>query len=105
MCSNESHEEVSAVPGHEYDCDCYVCETVREVDDLVQVPDDFAIFRHAKHPLYILQFMRVHDVDDVASIVPTRILLDARLLSEIGALMIQHSLTDAANTMLDDDAE
>lgn len=96
MCDNESGYE-SVVPGHEPDCECYICEAARSLPEVI-VPDDFTIHRHRRDPLYVIEFRRMDDAreddDHVA-----RVLLDARMMSKIGALMIEYSLTDAADTL------
>lgn len=95
MCSNESHED-GVVPGHEAVCDCFMCEAARSLPDAL-VPNDFTIHRHRRDPLYIIEFRRSCDNDDDE--IATQIMLDARMMSKIGALMIEYSLTDAADTL------
>jgi hypothetical protein len=96
VCSNESHEG-SVVPGHEPDCECCICEAARSLPEAI-VPDDFTIHRHQREPLYVISFRRTDDSHEEDDLV-TSVLLDARMMSKIGALMIEYSLTDAADTL------
>lgn len=96
MCSNEPREE-AVVPGHEGDCECYVCDAARSVPDAV-VPDDFSIHRHRRDPLYVIEFRRISDACPDGE-VGARVMLDAGMMSTIGSLMIQHSINDAAETL------
>lgn len=96
MCSNESHED-SAVPGHETDCECFVCEAARSLPEAL-VPDDFSIHRHRRDPLFVIEFRRIDDRED--GDIVTQVMLDARMMSKIGSLMIEYSLTDAADTLM-----
>lgn len=101
MCSNESSHE-SAVPGHEPDCECFVCEAARSLPDAL-VPDDFTIHRHRRDPLYVIEFSRTSDTEDEDIV--TQVMLDARMMSKIGSLMIEYSITDAADTLTGGGAE
>lgn len=95
MCKNESGD-IPVVPGHEPGCECYVCEAARSVPEAL-VPDDFTIHRHRHDPVYVVQFSR-HEDDDFT----IRVMLDARMMTKIGGMMIEHALDDAAAFMVDE---
>lgn len=99
MCNNENAHE-SWVPGHEPDCECALCDAASRMPEAL-VPDDFTIHRHKSQPLYVIEFRRLPDTghaDDNA----TRVMLDAHMMSKIGSLMIEYSITDAAASLTDD---
>ena len=79
------------VPGHERDCDCYLCNAARSVPEAI-CPEAFAIRRSRQHPVYVIEFIRSDTDENV------RVMLTPAMLASMGGHAIEHTMQDCANT-------